>query len=310
VVYRLRKDESVSKGLRRVVTKQLRAAAKQLAVAEPSEDAIHDARKIIKKVRAVVQLLQHELGSRRDRKRLRHAGHLLSPLREADAALATADALCDRDGKELSTETCNEIREILNQRKQRLCDAATHDQAGARAAKALDQIRRSAKDWPWKQVRFPVFSAAIQRSYKKAVRGMSRAREGNTARNFHQWRKRVKTLWYALRLVEKCAPRRRLLADLERLEARLGEDHDLLALRAQLSANRRLATTARARVRVLSEERQAALRRQALSIGARVFKATPRVFIRQLRRQWRNGHTGPPRRTRQVLALRKGPVTR
>ena len=84
MAYRLRQHESVPKGLRRVVTKELKGAAKRLAVAEPSEDAIHDARKSIKKVRAVVQLLQHhEMGTKGNRKRLRHAGHLLSALADA-----------------------------------------------------------------------------------------------------------------------------------------------------------------------------------------------------------------------------------
>jgi hypothetical protein len=128
---------------------------------------------------------------------------------------------------------------------------------------------------------------------------MGRAREEKTAKDFHQWRKRVKTLWYALRLAEERAPRRRLLGDLERLEARLGEDHDLLTFHTQLRANSRLTASERAQVKALSDERQAMLRRDALSIGARVFKAPPKAFIRQLRHDWRKRSTRPARRTRQ-----------
>jgi CHAD domain-containing protein len=301
VAYRLRKDESVSEGLRRVVTRELRTAAKELKAAGPSEEAIHEARKSIKKVRAVLELMRpDQMGTQLDRKLLRRAGHLLSPLRDADALFDSADTFCDQRRAKLSAQTCSAIRDVLKQHKQRLCTTATLEQAGRRAAKTLDRLRWSAEDWAWKRVGFPAFSRAVQRIYKKARRDMARAQVSKSARDFHQWRKRVKTLWYALRLVEARVGRRRSLADLERLEAFLGEDHDLLTLRTHLDGSGRLRTSERARVGELLDERHAELRRKALSLGERVFKTTPKTFVREFRQQWRNQPKESPRRARQV----------
>ena len=308
VAFRLEEDESVSKGLRRVVTRELRSAAKELKSAGPTEEAIHEARKSIKKVRAVLELMRpYEMGTQLDRKLLRRAGHLLSPLRDADALFDSADIFCDERRSKLSAQTCSTIRDVLKQHKHRLCTAATLEQAGRRAAKTLDRLRWSAEDWAWKRVGFPEFSRAVQRIYKKARRDMARARVSKSARDFHQWRKRVKTLWYALRLVEARVPRRRSLADLERLEALLGEDHDLVTLRTHLDASGRLRTSEREGIGALSDERHAELRGKALSLGDRVFKATPKTFVHELRQEWRNQPKESPRRTRQVRPERPTP---
>jgi hypothetical protein len=50
VAYRLRVRESIGKGLKRVVRKELRSAIDALDDPNPSDDAIHEARKSIKKV--------------------------------------------------------------------------------------------------------------------------------------------------------------------------------------------------------------------------------------------------------------------
>jgi CHAD domain-containing protein len=277
MAYRLRKDEPVSAGLKRVVTKQLESAAKQLADAGPTDDVIHEARKSIKKVRAVLQLLRRELGSRRDRKRLRRASRLLSPLRDADAMLAAAKALCDQGRKGLNAGSCAAVSDVLNRHKVRLCRAAERDHAGRRAAKALKQIRRSAKEWSWERVKLPVLAAAVRRSDKKARRAMGKARDSGSAADFHEWRKRVKTLWYALRLLEERVPRRRLLTDLDHVETWLGEDHNLLTFRAHVLTSRRVGKSAHAGIKALTARQQAALRRRALALGARVFAHTQAV---------------------------------
>src|SRR5438046_811176 len=98
MAFRLRTDESVGDGLKRVVKKELRSAVKELADAELSEEAIHQARKSVKKVRAVLQLISKNSSDviDRDAKRLRRSSRLLSPLRDAEAVVATAEELCKR----------------------------------------------------------------------------------------------------------------------------------------------------------------------------------------------------------------------
>jgi CHAD domain-containing protein len=147
-------------------------------------------------------------------------------------------------------------------------------------------VQRSAKGWDWKTVGFSVFAAEIKRSYKRARQAMLKARNRNRSEAFHSWRKRVKTLWYALRLLEeRVQPLRRQLTDLGRLEEWLGEDHNLLVLHTQLGRSPSVAGAAR--LKVFVERRQHALHRKALALGARQFRDAPAEFARHLQRMWR-----------------------
>ena len=108
---------------------------------------------------------------------------------------------------------------------------------------------------------------------------------GSGSPAFHEWRKRIKTLWYALRLLEQRVPMEPQLTELKRLEEWLGDDHNLVVLRAQVAANGSpdLGQARRRRVRQVVAERQQELRRKALNVGARVFNERPKAFERHLR---------------------------
>jgi CHAD domain len=239
----------------------------------------------------VVQLVGQDIDTGRAVKRLRRAGRLLAPLRDADAVIASAQSLCAHERSALSAKTCSALRDLLRREKARLSGVARHDQVKGQAAESLKQVRRSANDWDWKRVRFPVLAAEIRRSYENGRRAMRRASEQDRSDTFHEWRKRVKTLWYALRLLERrLPPLRRQLADLERLETWLGDDHNLLVLLTQVPTSPGLnhAQPDGARVRSLAQRRQRELRRMALAMGARRFKATPKEFDRHLRQMWKS----------------------
>jgi len=280
--FRLKKDESFGPGLARVVGQELRSAIEQLT-SNPTDEAVHDARKSIKKVRSVLQLLGDELDARGSRGRLRKASHLLSPIRDADAMLASARSLRSRHSAEQS-----ELVGSLRSRRATLVADADRERIGPRAARALKRVRRKARGWDWDDTTFPVLAKAIRRSYKRARTSLDDVRADSRAETFHEWRKRVKTLWYALRLLERRAPRlQRPIADLKRLQTMLGDDHNLFVLRTQLgSESTRMGWSGRARLRMRIDRRQRELRQHALALGLRLFALPPKVFARRLREMW------------------------
>jgi CHAD domain-containing protein len=279
VAFRLRGDESVASGLERIVRKELRAAIDQLAGMDVSEDAIHEARKSVKKARAVLQLLSGDLDADGGLKRLRRAGRLLAPLRDADALLTTARELCAR--QPLSERTCNTLRDGLRQRQSRLSGSSRSRRANQQAASVLKKARRLSKTWKWRKVRASAFVAGVRRSYSDARRAMQAARGRQGAEAFHTWRKRVKTLWYALRLLPRHQSVGKQLTALEELENWLGEDQNLAVLRARLSS---MTVSGSARVVSLAEQRQRSLRRRALASGGRQFNQRPKEFARRVER--------------------------
>jgi CHAD domain-containing protein len=92
MAFRVRKDESVGNGLARVFRKELKSAIDQLT-SKSSNDAVHEARKSIKKVRSVLQLVGDELDAGKAAKHIREASHLLSPLRDSEMMIETAKSL-------------------------------------------------------------------------------------------------------------------------------------------------------------------------------------------------------------------------
>ena len=296
--FRLKKDESLGTGLGRVFRQELRSAIEQLT-SNPTDEAVHEARKSIKKIRSVLQLLGDELDARAALQRVRKASHLLSPIRDADAMLATARSLRSRHSTELSA-----LVESLRSRRTTLAVDADRDRIRPRAARALKRVRRRARDWDWDDTTFPVLAKAIRRSYKRARKGLDDVRADPRAETFHEWRKRVKTLWYALRLLERRAPRlQRPIADLKRLQTVLGDDHNLFVLRTQRGPeSTRVGWSGRARLRMRIDRRQRELRQHALALGLRLFALPPKVFARRLREIWARGRTHSTRAARRAAA--------
>ena len=71
--FHLRQRESIRNGLRRLAKRELRSAAENLNQQVRSDSSIHEARKSIKKVRTIVQIVEADeaSGLAKARKRLR-----------------------------------------------------------------------------------------------------------------------------------------------------------------------------------------------------------------------------------------------
>src|SRR5262245_22442624 len=83
MAFRLRPDESVSRGLRRLARDELQSARTELRNRRiRRDDAVHEARKSVKKVRAILELMDEDGGHGLDRceKRLRSVNGMLSEL--------------------------------------------------------------------------------------------------------------------------------------------------------------------------------------------------------------------------------------
>jgi hypothetical protein len=282
VAFRLKPKESARKGLRRVLRQQIDAALAGLKENRPPGTALHPVRKHIKKARAVIALVDRDLHVGKVRARLRHAGRLLSPMRDADATTEEAQALC-ASRRAFSWKSYRALHQVLGVRKKRARESAKRHHAVALAKDALTRARRSIDKWPWTDVKRSQMIAAIQRSYKRARRGMSRAKAADDAATFHEWRKRVKAVWYALRLLEPIVPHlRRSIGQLEQVETLLGHDHNLFVLskRAQDALGR---VPNAERLLTAAMRRQARLRRMALRTGAALFKERPGAFGERLR---------------------------
>lgn len=282
--YVLDRQESVPDGLKRIAAGQLRTAAGRLR--EPGTDqaaAVHEARKSIKKVRAILRLARPEMKAlgKTENIRLRDIGRSLSALRDADVVLETLTSLEAKLGPGFSRVTLRSIRKRLQ------AGAANGRQNLEETAAALEQAADGVASWPLSIDGFDGLRKGLRRTYSDGRAAMRKAVKDPADVNFHEWRKRAKDHWYHWRLMESAlgpkAGRRR--EALERLSDNLGEEHNLVILRGRLMA----ASGSRVGMRQLLaaiRERQEELRESALAEGKRLYARRPRKFIGNLEARW------------------------
>jgi CHAD domain-containing protein len=268
-----------------VVRREFRKAKDALSRPNPDEDAIHEARKSVKKIRSVLRLLHDDLGSdypAQDRQ-LRTAAHCLSSLRDADATTETIRAL---HGRYSSVVTPSIARAVLRGLRGRKREALRR--GGRQVRRAVAALRRSRMTIPKRirdVARFPAVRAGLTRGYRRARTAMKPLGADSDATEFHAWRRRVKDHTYHVRLFEgiHASPRARAQR-LRQLEDWLGDDHNQAVLRGIILASPDRFGDARAIAVVLGciTKHQAWLRRRALRLGHRMFSVKPAEFERSV----------------------------
>jgi len=234
MAFRLKNAKSIRAQLARIVAKELRKAADDVSRRSLREASIHDVRKHVKKVRAVLRLLRKELGDDYAplNEQIRSAARRLSAVRDADALIEMMKALRRRYRRVLTPTVVRTANATL---KARMREARAH-LAGRPLADIRRQLVHSSRG-----LRSKVREAAtgramrdgVTRGYRRARRAMAEATAAKTEDGrFHAWRRRVKDHWYQMRLVEginrRAHPRVRRL---RRLQDWLGDDHNLVVLR-------------------------------------------------------------------------------
>src|SRR5947209_12932093 len=147
MAYHLVRGESVPENIKRIAHEQIDAAVEQLrGKGEANRDeAIHEARKNVKKARAVLRLVRPELGGAypQQNDRLREVGQKLSELRDAGALIGAFDAVRDHYRKRLSRPTVTAIRRSLSARKIQAEQEHDLDRLLPKLAGIMVEVRKS-----------------------------------------------------------------------------------------------------------------------------------------------------------------------
>jgi CHAD domain-containing protein len=130
----------------------------------------------------------------------------------------------------------------------------------------------------------------------------------------HEWRKRVKDLWYHERLLAPtCGGAVRGHAkELHHLADLLGDDHDLALLGRELTDGSIAVPADVDAVIKLIEHRREELQVEAYGIGERLYAESPKAFRRRMRRSWEAGRAmaraTQERHPAELAAATRGPV--
>jgi CHAD domain-containing protein len=288
MAYRLQPDESVPDGLRRCAREQLDWAIDQLTlrVADDPVEAVHEARKSLKKTRSLLRLGRGTLEPaerRRDNAALRSAGRRLSAARDAEVMLEATDGLAERFAGRLPQATFDAIRDHLA--AARLPDSAPTGQV----AEELKVVRNRVEHWSSRASGWKALEPGLERSYARGRAALDKAHRQPTVENLHDWRKRSKDLWYHLRLLEPLAPGivGGAVKDADRLSNLLGDDHDLAVLHEALERGAGDVKIDVGEVLELVEHRREQLQAEAITLGERLYAERPKAFVARMHRYWK-----------------------
>jgi CHAD domain-containing protein len=299
--YHFKRDESVPETVRRIALEELESVADQLGRPRNRnhDEAIHEARKSVKKVRALLRLLRTELGDqyRAESRGLREVGRKLSELRDAGAVIEIFDTLKKKYPDEFRGRKFHSIRRVLVARRRHAEEEANLPRVQRRLAESIKAATMRVKTW---RIRTDGF-AAIERGFEKTFRAgrtaFALAQKRPRPENYHEWRKRLKDHWYHIRLLENVWTDVLLGYEnsLKVLETWLGDDHNLVLLHDRLVADPESYGDEKTIDLVLRsiDKYQKELRDNAESFGNRIHLEGPRRFTRRMRKLWQEWRAEP-----------------
>ncbi len=190
----------------------------------------------------------------------------MSETRDADVLVETIDDLAERYAGQRPKTTFTRIRGRLQTKP--AADASTH----ADALRAL-----AGEPWPLGDLGPDDLAASLRRTYARGRKAFATADHAPTTANLHEWRKRVKDLWYQQRLLEQTWPgvMKAQAKEAKRLSKLLGADHDLAVLAEHVDDPD---------LTELIDTRRAELLAEARELGRRVYAERPQAFARRARR--------------------------
>ncbi len=282
----LKTGENLAHGIRRIEKRQIGRIMERLGESHPDRQgkAVHEARKDLKKARAALRLIREKLDAKdyqKENRNLRKVGQALARRRDAEVLLKTVDKLhagC-HDGQ--TGEILARLRRVLLERNEEFF----HRPPMAPKVKAkLKSARGQIKRWHLGGLKWSDLSCGNQRTYKEGRKALHEAEQTRAPENLHEWRKRVKDMWYQLRVLQPAQPKaiKRRAREMKQLSEYLGDDHDLTMFKEAVKTAK-FSKTQRKLLDELADSQREKLEQAAFELGRRLYAEKPATFGRRIK---------------------------
>lgn len=166
--------------------------------------SIHDARTGIRRLRALLALLEERLVEVEEIDRiLRRVGDSLSALRDAHVAIATAERL----SKQGETQAWGPVIEQLVRRRDAMLRRTLARDAWFQLRRArIERAASRLEALDWQRLRAVDLRSALKRSRRRVDKAGRRAKRDPSAPSRHRWRRRVRRLRMQMDAIARIAP--------------------------------------------------------------------------------------------------------
>lgn len=283
------KEESVAKAVSRLVCERVDHAQKCLQNCSRAE-AVHCARKDIKKIRAVLRLFRASI-ARKDFQRiarlLRDAAAEMAGPRDAHVKAQAVSGLAKHFRNKLAPGAFRQVRAHLRDEAQR--EIRAFGKGSKRTTRLLVRVRKEAERLELSGKGWTAVAPGLRRAYCRGRKSFAVAQKSRQAEDFHDWRKSAKDLWYHVTLLTPMWPEQlqAVETELDNLGEALGDDHDLFVLHETLRGMAdEVPHTEAALLHGLILEQQQELRAVAIALGERFYAESPNKFCDRMGRYW------------------------
>jgi CHAD domain-containing protein len=288
MAFRLKLREPLPEGLKRVFREEIDSALHMCQ--HPAKErgvTVHEVRKHLKKLRAAMRLAIGQVGKNchaQEDRCVREIGRLVSDLRDAQVRLQTFIQLRDKASKKTKRQFFPRTEELLLLERESFSAAFAGWQS--QAIPQLENVKARLMEWPLDGLNWKQICGAVCKIYRRGQRALAKAIDDPDPEHFHSWRKRVKDVWYQLRILQPLnrTVLEEMAHDAEVLGELLGIEHDLDFLWSRLKkecGDQRLASEL-TQLQKLITKRGKRLRRDALELGRRFYAEPSKAFAKRI----------------------------
>lgn len=315
MAFRFEPHESAAESVRRVARERLTRILSELAQKPaPGADNVHNARRDLKSLRALLRLIRGSMEPTKRRNEnlvFRDAGRMLSQSRDAQVSLDALRRCVKSKTQRSRTQNSAPIlhfTEKLESQFTKEIDSSLPPESLEATVRQLRSARRRVRYWlgPASDATLPQWQSLIgeglRRTYRQGRELIAQydlvGRANFADESWHELRKNTKTLGYQLRLLRPIwpGPIEGLIDEIDRLGEYLGDDHDLTLVRLRImdepypeTATQDAAEGRRALIQSITR-RQNKLKSKAVSLARLVYVETPRRFEARFATYWRLWH--------------------
>ena len=298
--YRYTIGEDTEKEIRRIIQERFSRSMEELKNGETGADiANHQMRKNMKKARAALRLVRDSTGEDNYKTwnvEARDIARMGEDLRESYVMLETLDKLKVRFDWKINHGFYKIVRRKLEQDYQDLRKHLLEEEnLPQQLSERLEDAKEEMQELSFNEKGFRAFKKGLKRVYKRGRKAAVKARKKLTSENHHEWRKRVKYLWYHIRILKDTWPAglKGYAKELHNLSDLLGDDHDLFDLRAKLYED---FNTPEYKVELkeldaLIHKMSREKRTKAWQLGEKIYAEKPKQFIKRMQTYWKSAQS-------------------
>jgi CHAD domain-containing protein len=291
-------DRALEESMRDIILGRISYILEQIGTQDDVHILVHEVRKTIKRIRAVLKMVRDEIGYSnyfRENSFYRDMGRSLSPVRDSYVLGALCTALHRRYPDVIGTDDHQAVMECLTRKmEQELQDFNTRKGGFEAIKRDLDSASGRVAEYCRLRDGFVSVEKGIRRIYGRARRQLSRVRKQFHTAEFHEYRKNTKYLLHQVEILQPVYPRvlKAYARSIEKHAELLGEtrDYDRLEAYLRTGAENEIRDRVRSVLLKKTDLHRKEMLQKVLARAPLIFAETPGAFIKRLGKYWVAGY--------------------